>query len=187
MARGWRGTPAGSATVISGGSRAEILAEAKATDEAEESSMVTRVVMSCPSSCARRRAGASSSRRPSGSSPRRTGGQERAEEEPSSRAAPSRSSSLMRSGSWRAPGSGGVVARGPPQLEQHRWQHPTRFRARARSVCCWRPSGWRRSWPPSAAGNEAYEQFAAPPARTAGAGSAGRRSRTSRPRCRRGR
>ena len=39
----------------------EILAEASATDEAEDESMVISVVRSCPSSYARRRADASSS------------------------------------------------------------------------------------------------------------------------------
>src|SRR5215212_9345440 len=42
----------------------EILAEARATDEAEDEAFARSVVMSCPSSCAPRRGGASSSARP---------------------------------------------------------------------------------------------------------------------------
>ena len=65
----------------------------------------------------------------------------------------SRSSSLTPSGSWRVfrVARGGCVTRSVSS-SGIAGSIPIRLRARARSGCCWRPSGWRTIWPPSARG-----------------------------------
>ena len=51
------------------------------------------------------------------------------------------------------------------QLEQHRWEHPDPVPRSRSSGCCWRPSGSRTSWRPSAVGTRLMRSSASGAAR----------------------
>ena len=100
----------------------------------------------------------------------------------------SRSLSLMRSGSLRARRAGRAgCARPAGSLSSIAGRTRTGSRARGSSVCCWRPSGWRSSWPRSAVGIRRTSSSRSAAAPSAGVGLVARRSRTRHPRSRLGR
>ena len=112
-------------------------------------SSARRGVMSCPSSCAPRRGAASSSAGPVRSS-RAMAAVRSWARVPSRMPRPTGSTSLTPSGSSRgcrgARGGGArLIASSSAALGGSR----LRSRARARSGCCWRPSGLRMTWAPS--------------------------------------
>ena len=126
-------------------------------------SSARRGVMSCPSSCARRRGGASSSARPAGSCTARGRARPsrpaRAETGGGARSVPLELDAERDRGA-RAPGAGRRgCGRASVSSSSIAGMIRIRSRARARSGCCWRPSGWRPSFRSSARGNEAYEAY----------------------------
>ena len=109
-------------------------------------------------------------------------------EGPESRRRPSRSSSLTPSGSWRVfrVARGGFVTRSASS-SGIAGSIPIRLGARARSGCCWRLSGWRPIWRPSARGTRRLSIIAWSAGTRRAAGLPARPTRISHPRCRPGR
>jgi transposase len=95
---------------------------------------------------------------------------------------------LMRSGSWRARRAGRAGC-GKPVGSSSSIVGRTRSGSRASgsSACCWRPSGWRSTWPRSAVGMRRMSSSRSAAALPAGVGLAARRSRTRHPMRRLGR
>ena len=143
------GTRAAALTVILGRSRGRSWRRRRRSMRPRTSFMGTRVVMSCPSSCARGRGGVSSSARPARKSPATTAML-------MSRASPSRnqrssrlSSTPSRSSRGRKAGKVGCVRRAV-SASSVAGRRRSRSRAGGSSGCCSPPSGWRttstRNW-----------------------------------------
>ena len=143
----------------------EIVAEVKATDEAEDEEFGEARGDELPEQLRTPEGRREFFRQARRASSQREDGErsEPAERSPSRRRARRWRLSSTRSGSWRAvAGAGGVAAGGQAPARAASLGEPGSDPALARrSGCCWRPSGWRPISTPSARGNEAYEAYRA--------------------------